>query len=164
MPGPGLGPGVRVGSRAFPSGLGQGSPRASVSLPYSAAPGSMVLSKEPTRRGLRVVLCWAWRRQLVRESCLLPSLHLLLPGWQTSSPALSCLAPSPSTCARLHPSPWTNPSSGGRRDAGAQRCRKKKNTLLLKELKALPYLCALPPALCLSGARLKPRVERQVGR
>ena len=78
-----------MGSRAFPSGLGQGSPRASVSLPYSAAPGSMVLSKEPTRMGLRVVLCWAWRRQLVRESCLLPSLHLLLPGWQTSSPALS---------------------------------------------------------------------------
>ena len=81
-----------------------------------------------------------------------------------SSPALSCLAPSPSTCGRLHPSPWTNPSSGGRREAGVQRCRKKKNTLLLKELKALPYLCALPPALCLSGARLKPKVERQVGR
>lgn len=38
--------------------------------------------------------------------------------------------------------------------------KRKIHCLLLKELKALPYLCALAPALSLSGARLKPKVER----
>lgn len=78
-------------------------------------------------------------------------------------PALTA-APSLHLCGAPPSSPGALPHLEAAGRPRVRLCRNRaKHTVLLKELKAWPYLRTLPPALRLSEVRMSPKVEREGG-